>query len=174
MSNKDTQLLNHFDDSRRRRDRSDDLRNVPLVRVRVDCATSGLVECGYVFPLGVSEAVIYKDELAGLESMVEKDLSEIKTANDYVNEEADEFKAIGKSDDLRDYPNWPSTFKRRMRREPKPFRSIEVLEELDAPKSQEEKKMGMSLDVLINALKALLPQGVPQGIPQATPTKSNK
>lgn len=157
MSNTETPVLNRFDENNMSRpDRRDPLRNVPLIKVGIDCAVSGLVEVGYNIPFGYSEIVIYKDELAKLEGLVEKDQAGIAEAKRYVEEEFDEFERTGKNPELRECENWPATFRRNKRRSPKPLTSIKMIEEMGVPKSPEDKKLAAGTDLLVEAINRLL------------------
>lgn len=107
---------------------------VPRVRVEVDCAGAGVVECGILFSTGPQTVEIYADEVAKLEALVED-----ATRDDMTRVDRDHGSHLAKSKesaktgaDVADRSALPSvaySFRRIMDREMRPFRSVRRIED---------------------------------------------
>lgn len=136
--------------------KEDTLRNRPRVIIKINCSTNGLVLAGYLVPFGISEIVVYDDEVDGIFSQVEQDPRAVETAKQRVLDEAAKVERGELNEDKRRHPNWVAEFSYREEREVKPLISAEKVGALSAPKSDAERKIGSSTDMLTSALEALL------------------
>jgi hypothetical protein len=113
---------------------------IPKVKVEVDCVASGLVECGIPFEVGVHTYEVYEDEVAHLEEKVESatpdDLARVRA--DHEGHLADAREAAKTGADVPDRSALPSlaySFRRIMRRDMRPFRSVKRVVEKKAQKT---------------------------------------
>lgn len=102
---------------------------LPRVKLDVDCATSGLAECGHLFEPGLQTVEVYEDEAAKLEKMVEDateaELTVVRRDHaSHLEKSREAAKTGAEVADRSALPSFAYSFRRIMDREMRPFRSV--------------------------------------------------